>query len=297
MTASACYKQGLTVVITGGYNTPCRSPHLKRKKVGSSMKKLSVVIPVFNQVQFTKRCLPSVIDGATTPHQLIIIDNNSQDETADYLRNFKQYAESLNWQMQIITNPKNVGVGAAFNQGIKLSTGDYIALGNNDTWWMKGWDKALVEAAEKLNADMIGSYYNEDQPFDENQMTKKASEFVKKNKGKFLQDWGVVLMMFKRTTFEKVGVFDERFFVCYEDRDLRERMDRAGLKYYVTADCFIWHHSKGTRDSNVLPSGYEAESLKKFIDKWSFDPRIQENKKLYKYKRKFRNFKRKFGYF
>ncbi|MBK9294688.1 MAG: glycosyltransferase family 2 protein [Oligoflexia bacterium] len=259
------------------------------------MSKISVVIPVYNQSHFTKRCLPSLIDGAVEPQELIIIDNNSTDDTPKYLKEFQEYAENKNWKMQIITNPQNVGVGAAFNQGIKAASAEYVALGNNDTWIMPGWDNALINAIETLKADMVGPHFDESL-FNEKEILEKAKKFVKKNHGRATREWAVILMMFKKEVFEKIGLFDERFFITYEDRDLRERMDRAGMKYYKTGNCYIWHHSKGTRDAGGVVSNYEADSLKKFIEKWGFDPRPQENTLLYRYKRKWVRFKNRLGY-
>lgn len=259
------------------------------------MAQITLIIPVYNQSHFTKRCLPSLVDGAEEPQELIIIDNNSTDDTPDFLKKFKSEIENKNWKMQIITNPKNVGVGAAFNQGIKAASFDYIALGNNDTWIMPGWDAALIKAIEDLNADMVGPHFDEN-PFDEKEILNRAKRFVQKNQGRATREWAVIVMMFKKSVFEKIGYFDERFFITYEDRDLRERMDRAGLKYYKTGNCFIWHHSKGTRDAGGVRSNYEQESLKKFIEKWGFDPRIQEASLVYRYKRKWARFKNRLGY-
>jgi GT2 family glycosyltransferase len=259
--------------------------------------KMSIVIPVFNQVHLTRRCLTSLLDGAKVPHQLIIINNGSVDETGRYLEEKKSEAEKLGWDFKIITNLKNVGVGAAFNQGIKASSGEFITLANNDTWLMPGWDKGLLTAGLTLNADMVGAYYDET-PFDEVLTLKKAQTFVARNKGKASRDWAAIVMMYRKSTFEKIGTFDERYFVAYEDRDVRERMDRAGLKYYKTADCFIWHHSKGTRDADkTIGPNYEQESLAKFIAKWGFDPRPLDNKWILRQRRKFAKFKNKFGLF
>jgi GT2 family glycosyltransferase len=261
------------------------------------MKPISVVVPVFNQVHLTQRCLPSLIDGADLAHRLVIIDNHSTDGTPEYLEEFKKQAESKNWEVKIVRNEKNLGVGAAFNQGIHNSSDCvYIALLNNDTWLMPHWDTALIEAYRKLDGAMIAPYYHEE-PFDPVETPRLAQEFVRKNAGKYSRDWAAILMFFKQDTFKKVGVFDERYFVGYEDRDLRERMDRAGLKYYKIGSCFIWHHSKGTRDVAGLPSNYEQESLQKFIEKWNFDPRPLENTKLQRYRRKWIRFKNRLGYF
>ncbi len=260
------------------------------------MAAVSIVVPVFNQVHLTRRCLASLFDGATKPHELIVVDNNSTDDTPEYLKSASVEGRKRGWTIQTITNSKNKGVSAAFNLGIKASRSDYVILLNNDTWLMPGWDNAILEVAQKINGDMVGAYYYEG-PFDEIQTPKLAKRFTSRNKGKYSDDWAAIMMCYKRSTFEKIGLFDERFFIGFEDVDIRERMVRAGLKYYKVADCFIWHHSKGTRDSKHVRPGYEQESLKKFIEKWGFDPRPRENTRILKMKRKWNRFKNSLGLF
>lgn len=260
------------------------------------MASISVVIPVFNNVHFTRRCLASVVDGSSTAHEIIVVDNHSTDETPGFLKEFKSNAEKKGWSFQIITNSENRGVSAAFNAGIKASKADYVALLNNDTWIMPRWDQALLECARRLGGAMVAPHYHEE-PFDPIRTPQLAEKFIRRNKGKQSRDWAAIMMFFQRRVFEEIGYFDERFFLTYEDRDFRERLDRAGLKYYKVGDCFIWHHSKGTRDSGQIKSGYEQESLAKFIAKWGFDPQPLENTRQVKLRRKWTRFKNKFGYF
>ncbi|MCC6276712.1 MAG: glycosyltransferase [Oligoflexia bacterium] len=257
---------------------------------------ISVVMPVYNQAHFTRKSASSLIFQSEHPHEFIVINNNSTDDTADLLENLKSDAIKRGWKFLIISNSEKLGFGRAMNQGIEAASGAFLALTNNDTWIMPQWDSALLSAIQRLDADMVSPFYDEE-PFDELKTPAKARAFVAKNKGKAARRWGSIMMFFKRKFFDEVGKFDERFFICYEDRDLRERADRAHKRYYQVGDCYIWHHSKGTRESGLITSGYEQESLKKFIDKWGFDPRPQEVQWLHKQKRKWTRFKNKFGYF
>ena len=139
-------------------------------------------------------------------------------------------------------------------------------------------------------------YYDEG-VFDAEATPVKAGEFVARNRNKFSDDWVSILMLFRRETLDEIGLFDERFFVTYEDADLRERMDRAGKKYFQVGDCYIWHFSKGTRDSQKLPSNYEQDGLRLFMEKWGFDPRIREKALSAKLRRKWKKIKATMGLF
>lgn len=257
---------------------------------------ISVVVPVFNQAHLTERCLGSLLDNSILVREVVVIDNNSRDSTPAVLKEFQNRFAEKGWSMQIISNLGNVGFGRACNQGIRTSSGAFVVILNNDTWLMPGWDEVLVRRIDELKADMIAPYYDET-PFDEAATPIQAKKFVARNRNRYSRDWVSILMFFRRETLDEIGLFDERFFVTYEDTDLRERMDRAGKNYFQVGDCYIWHFSKGTRDSQKLPSNYEQDGLRLFIEKWGFDPRIRDKSTSAKLWRKWKKIKARMGLF
>jgi len=248
--------------------------------------KVSVVIPVFNQSHLTQRCLDSLIQNSSILQDVIIIDNASSDDTETLLNQFREQFSQTAIHFSVIKNDKNLGFGRACNQGIReylKSDAPYLFILNNDTWLMPGWDRALIEAMNHHSVDCIGPYFYE-KPFHDH-MTKTAKNFVSRNRHGFRNHFVPILMCFNRSAVEKLsadcpgsngGMFDERYFVTYEDTDLLNRMKSIGLKYGQTGSCFIWHRSQGTRSSSALPSGYEQEGLKLFMEKWGYDPRPLE---------------------
>ena len=66
------------------------------------MELISVVIPCFNQVHLTKRCLESFLKNSKLKHQLYIIDNASSDNTDAYLKSFKILAEEKGHKVTLI---------------------------------------------------------------------------------------------------------------------------------------------------------------------------------------------------
>ena len=255
---------------------------------------VSVVIPVFNQVHLTIRCLDSVLANSRQSLEIFVIDNASTDNTSIILNEFKQKFSQTQISFTVITNAINVGFGRAMNQGARVSTGMYVALLNNDTWVMKGWDEALVKSMDNFKADMICPYFYEG-PFEADKMDSLASEFTKKNAGKKTNEWGSIMMFFRRDRFLDIGMFDEDYFVTYEDNDLKVRCDRQKYKYYLVGNCLIWHQGKGTRGKDHLPSKVEEQGFEIFFRKWGFDPRIRDNSFWTKLVRSFRKWKRKRG--
>jgi GT2 family glycosyltransferase len=251
---------------------------------------ISVVIPVFNKSGLTRRCLSSLLQNSRKLVEVFVVDNGSTDETSSVLVEFKAQFQAQGTPFEIIQNSANGGFGRACNQGIRLARSPWLAILNNDTWVMPDWDGALIREAEKRNLDCIGPHFDE-RPWVDS-MDTRAQEFLARNPGRFRTHFVPILMVFRRSALDRLalahgGLFDERFFVTYEDTDLRYRMDAQKLSYGQTSSAFIWHHSMGTRSTpGLLREGYEQEGLRLFIEKWGFDPRKSENTLFERFKRK-----------
>ena len=238
---------------------------------------VTVIIPVFNKVELTKCCLQSVLENSRSVKSVVVVDNGSHDETASALTDFSPRFESRQISFTVIRNEKNLGFGSACNQGIRIAETEFVAILNNDTWVMFDWDQALISAIREKKLDLVGPFFDE-RPWTE-AMPERARQFLNQNKETYRKHFVPILMFFsqdaiRRLKFDHGGIFDERFFVTYEDTDLLFRMRQLGIRYAQTSLCYIWHQSMGTRSKNtLLPEGYEAEGLRAFIEKWGFDPR------------------------
>ncbi len=104
---------------------------------------VSIIIPVYNQVDFTLRCWRSL--RKHTPehlYELIFIDNASTDPTPRRLAKLKG-------NVRVIRNPVNQGFVQACNQGGAVARGQYLLFLNNDTELRPGWLEAMLTAMER----------------------------------------------------------------------------------------------------------------------------------------------------
>jgi GT2 family glycosyltransferase len=254
---------------------------------------VSVVIPVFNKVELTNRCLDSLLKNSKALSEVFVVDNASSDSTPAVLLEWAPRFTEQGIRFQVIRNEQNLGFGRACNQGIRISSGEFVAIVNNDTWLMDGWDRALIDEAQERRLDEVGPFFDERPWLDRPEA--RAKEFLRRNPTGFRKHFVPIVMLFTRQSVERLkfdhgGLFDERFFVTYEDTDLLHRMRQLKIRYGQTSRCYIWHHSMGTRGTpGLLPSGYEQEGLKLFIEKWGFDPRAAEHTLIERWKRKCRN--------
>jgi glycosyltransferase involved in cell wall biosynthesis len=101
----------------------------------------SIIIPVWNQLEFTQQCLASLKEHTRPEWELIVIDNGSNDGTAAYLAGVRDMASV---PVTVVSNTTNLGFPAAVNQGLRLARGEYLVLMNNDVVVTDGWLDQLI---------------------------------------------------------------------------------------------------------------------------------------------------------
>ncbi len=115
---------------------------------------ISVVIPAYNRADLLPRTIESVAKQTFLPHEVIIIDDKSPDNTCEICKNLKKKYEN---RLKIIyfQHEENKGEGGARNTGIKLATGEYIAFLDSDDEWMPEKLERQMAFIKKTGADGI----------------------------------------------------------------------------------------------------------------------------------------------
>ena len=113
-------------------------------------KLISVIIPTYNSEKYIQKCISSVLNQTYENFEIIIIDNNSSDNTINIINSFSSN------KIKILNVVNNGNISISRNLGIKNSTGSWIAFLDSDDFWEK--DK-LNKLSKKLeNYDLI--YHN-----------------------------------------------------------------------------------------------------------------------------------------
>lgn len=105
--------------------------------------KISVVIPLFNKRNTILRCIESVLNQITVPHEIIVVNDGSSDGS-------QEIVESLTFHNLIVFNQENQGVSAARNKGIELASGDWIAFLDADDIWNREYLKEINTLSEQF---------------------------------------------------------------------------------------------------------------------------------------------------
>ena len=196
-----------------------------------------IIIPVWNQLKLTKRCIEHIAGNTRYPYQLIIIDNGSQKPTEDYL---KKTARDDKLRVTLIRNQDNLGYVKAVNQGISVSCADYICLLNNDTEVCGQWLAELVRVAESNSGIGIVNPGGVLKPFRKKQPPGKWKEIG------FATGF---CMLIKRELINKVGFFDEAFGIGFwEDTDYCRRAREAGYICASAEAACVYHLAHRTFD-------------------------------------------------
>jgi GT2 family glycosyltransferase len=225
---------------------------------------LSIIIVNYNVKFFLEQCLYSVrkslsgIDG-----EVIIIDNNSVDDSAQMLKEkFSEYT--------LIENQENIGFSRANNQGIRQSKGKYVLLLNPDTViqedtlnkclgfmdsnpdagalgvkMIDGKGRFLPESKRALPKPDVAFY----KIFGLSRLFPKSRIFGKYNLGYLSPDetheieiLPGAFMFIRKTVLDETGLLDETFFMYGEDIDLSYRINLKGYKNYYFPETTIIHY-------------------------------------------------------
>lgn len=102
------------------------------------MKKVSVIIPVYNSSKYILECVDSVLNQTYKNLEIIIIDDKSQDNSVEIIKQINDK------RIILIEQPNNLGVALTRNRGIEVSTGSYICfIDSDDKWKTKKIEKQL----------------------------------------------------------------------------------------------------------------------------------------------------------
>jgi hypothetical protein len=243
------------------------------------MKRISAVIVTYNDQKYLDECLDNFCRQTRPIDEIIIIDNNSQDQTRQKIKDW-QVTKKL--PIKTILNQGNTGFALANNQGMReaLKNGaDYIFLHNQDAIMDENCLAELEKAAEKENnlfalQPLIISWKKYSR-FPANLSVSEGQEFIQTsgdrihflgfgycgdfclpynaaNVSQLVSDIpyasGAALFMSAKA-LEEIGLLDEDLFMYHEDMELNWRARLLGKKIKLAKNALFYHRT----ESNISP--------------------------------------------
>lgn len=245
--------------------------------------KATIVILNFNGWEDTIECVRSLAKLKKTPDlilEIVVVDNASSNESVSKIR------ENLK-DIKLIASGINLGFSGGCNLGIRYSmenNSDYIILLNNDTTVAAGLVTSLIKAAkeESVGGVVPKIYFSRGHEFHHERYKNEErgkviwyaggkidwENLIGKNigvdevdRGQFDKSGEVELatgccFLIKTEVLKKVGMFDDRYYLYYEDADLTQRIKRAGYKIMYEPEAFMWHVNAGSSGSGSILQDY-----------------------------------------
>ncbi len=201
------------------------------------MNRISVIIPAWNQGEFLEDCLESVYSQTVQPHEVIVIDDGSTDNTAEIAeryayRNFPGVESPVRVIHQV-----NKGLASARNTGIMNATGDFILPLDSDDMLKENAIQKFTEIilqTQQQSPDVIAPSF-ECFGLRDNKVILGGFGLEELKQANRLGYFSLI----KRQTLLNVGGYNPKMRWGYEDYDLWFDLFKRGSKFLVLSDVLV----------------------------------------------------------
>jgi GT2 family glycosyltransferase len=255
--------------------------------------RVSVLILQYNNSDKTIKCLESLAVLRYQNFSVTVIDNASAEHEIQAVEEFIGGRVNSSIHFQLIRNQENLGYAGGNNVGITHAVAngtDYVLILNNDTVVKEEFLDTMIETAQEKKLDIVGAATQEDGGIayhgEINWLRpelRHSTVPILYNKTRDIYIPGSALLV-RSDVFKKIGLFDERYFLYFEDADFSMRAHKAGLQLGLLtaplishavssttrslgASALLYYHYRNAHLFNLLHAPGEYKILLPF---WSF---------------------------
>lgn len=215
---------------------------------------VSVIIVNWNGEKIIKNSIQSILKQSYQPIELIVVDNNSSDKSVTIIQSFKK-------KVTLIQSGVNTGYAGGNNLGFSVAKGKYILLFNSDAFAESDFLASLVDEIEKKPSvsvlqpkliykgnprykngviNSVGCYFTPTGFLYYLGYGKDSSLPMYNQHREIFSAYGAC-MLIRKNTIDKVGLFDEDFFLYFEETDFCIRVWLSGEKVVYTPKATVFH--------------------------------------------------------
>lgn len=255
---------------------------------------VNIIIPAFNQLEYCRQCVASILRNTRRAYRLILVDNGSTDGVGAF---FDAVPGA-----HVVHSPENLGFAGGVNLGLRRVEAGHALLLNSDTIVPAGWlerletallqDDAIGLAGPRSN-EVSGSQRIEGLDFASLDAISAYADGLYAEHGPAVRDVARLVgfcLLIRDAALEHVGLFDEGYGIGnYEDDDYCLRCLRAGFRLCVAEGCFVFHYGSRTfLGMGVTGADWRAlidANAARFAGKWQAKPEersdaVQESRRL-----------------
>lgn len=216
------------------------------------MTKVSIIIVNYNGRKWLKKCFDSLIKQTYKDFEIILVDNNSGDDSISFLE--KTYKDK---RIRIIQSGGNLGFAGGNNIGIKVAKGEYILFLNNDTWVESNFIESIMKFYKNNQYDIIAPFekgYDKNEDFQEYKISIDVlGHFI------YFKDLSVkkefylsgVSLFFPKKLYQETKGLDNNFFMYFEEIDWFWRLHLLKKKISHIPNVFVYHKGSGSTGDGI----------------------------------------------
>jgi GT2 family glycosyltransferase len=228
---------------------------------------------VHNRAALTRQCLDVLLNS---PHQdvvceIVVVDDASTDATPQMLADRSD-------QVRVVRHERNLGFAASCNDGAAAATGEWLVFLNNDTLPQPGWLDALLRHAQsRERIGLVGAKLL----FPQRTIQHAGLVFARNliphhiyagfpadhpavSTSREFQAVTGACALVRRSLFDEVGRFDDKFVNGCEDVDFCFRLRRLGYEVHYCHESVLYHLESATRDHVLDHQNHDL-----FLERWS----------------------------
>ena len=213
------------------------------------MKKVSIIIPVYNVEQYLERCLETVVNQSYKGLEIILVDDGSTDSSGKICDKYKELDERI-----VCIHKENGGLSSARNAGVNIATGEYFVFVDSDDWVSIRMVETLTKALQKNNSDIVCcEFYNvSDSTLAVSDFSSNERKLTKEEAILELINWKI-----RDYAWNKIynsALFDGvRFPVGrnYEDMATTYKLFDKANSVYVIPDCLYYYYFRENSIANI----------------------------------------------
>jgi len=213
--------------------------------------KTDIIFVSYNSKTHVRRCFSTLEDTTEKYNAVIVIDNHSKPETVEELRRCGSLITRGKYVLHL--GRENSGYARALNRGIALSEAPFLVFGNMDIAFHPGWLPPLIRELQDPEVGFVGgkSYDGRGRLYScgigPTEEKRRHRGIGKRDRGQYDRVEDVVsvsgaLFASRRDVFERIGGFDENFFLYFEETEIHIRARRAGYRVVYTPRSSYTHY-------------------------------------------------------
>jgi glycosyltransferase involved in cell wall biosynthesis len=209
--------------------------------------KVSIIIPVYNEINNISRCLDSLLSQTmdSSNFEIIVVDDHSVDSTKEFIRD--NYGDKI----RLVVNDKK-GPARARNLGTKMAKGEILVFTDADCELHPNWLKEMVFPIKTGQADGVqGRYLTKQKAIIARFVQYEIEERYKRLKNKrYIDSLSTYSASYKRDQFLDVNGFNDNYKQASgEDSDLSYRLEQRGAKFIFNSKAVCYHlHPENLKD-------------------------------------------------